>query len=225
MKRHVAPGQAVPLHPEAAAFADHYGFVIDVLAACRATGKGRVERQVDIGREHVLSGRRFDSLAEMDAAFAAWVPIRHGQVHRTHGEIIGERAVTDRAALKPDLERAVNLVVGLPDPQDPALELRVALGYSRASAATASRAPHRRRGHRSHRSRPGAGQRSCATPTATSCERPVAAALASSGRITSIFRSPLANRTTGTPQAAASRRTSSRNRVPIFSRIAGDAIG
>lgn len=99
VKRHVAPGQAVPLHPEAAAFAEHYGFVIDVLAAYRATGKGRVERQVDIGREHVLSGRRFDALAEMDAAFAAWVPIRHGQVHRTHGEIIGERAVTDRAAL------------------------------------------------------------------------------------------------------------------------------
>jgi hypothetical protein len=97
----VAPGQAVPLHPEAAAFAEHYGFIIDVLAAYRATGKGRVERQVDIGREHVLCGRRFDSLAEMDAAFAGWVPIRHGQVHRTHGAVIGERAAVDRAALKP----------------------------------------------------------------------------------------------------------------------------
>ncbi len=100
VKRHVRPGVAVPLHPEAAAFADHYGFTIDVLAAYRATGKGRVERQVDIGREHVLAGRRFERLAEMDAAFAAWVPIRHGQVHRTHGEVIGERAVLDRAALK-----------------------------------------------------------------------------------------------------------------------------
>jgi transposase len=100
VKRHVRPGAAVPLHPEAAAFADHYGFTIDVLAAYRATGKGRVERQVDIGREHVLAGRRFDSLVEMDAAFRAWVPIRHGQVHRTHGEVIGERAVVDRATLK-----------------------------------------------------------------------------------------------------------------------------
>jgi hypothetical protein len=61
--------------------------------------KGRVERQVDIGREHVLAGRRFDSLAEMDAAFLAWVPIRHGQVHRTHGEVIAARAMVDRAAL------------------------------------------------------------------------------------------------------------------------------
>jgi transposase len=101
VKRHVRPGAAVPLHPEAAAFAEHYGFVIDVLAAYRATGKGRVERQVEIGREHVLSGRRFQSLAEIDAAFSAWVPIRHRQVHRTHGEVIGERAALDRAALGP----------------------------------------------------------------------------------------------------------------------------
>jgi hypothetical protein len=37
----------------------------------------------------------------MDAAFAAWVPIRHSRVHRAHGEVIGERAVLDRTALKP----------------------------------------------------------------------------------------------------------------------------
>ena len=35
VRRHVAPREAVPLHPEAAAFAAHYGFVIDVLAAYR----------------------------------------------------------------------------------------------------------------------------------------------------------------------------------------------
>jgi transposase len=101
VRRHVVPGAAVPLHPEAVAFAGHYGFAIDVLAAHRPTGKGRVERQVDIGRDHVLAGRHFDSLAAMDAAFTAWVPIRRGQVHRTHGEVIGVRAETDRAALLP----------------------------------------------------------------------------------------------------------------------------
>ncbi len=42
VKRHVAPGLAVPLHPEAAAFAGHYGFDIDVLAARRPMGKPRV---------------------------------------------------------------------------------------------------------------------------------------------------------------------------------------
>jgi transposase len=101
VRRHVAPGKAVPLHPEAAAFAGHYGFVIDVLAARRPTGKGRVERQVDIARAHVLAGRSFDCLAEMDAAFAAWLPIRRAQVHRTHGQVIAGRAVADRAALTP----------------------------------------------------------------------------------------------------------------------------
>ena len=38
------------MHPEAAAFAGHYGFGIDVLAAYRPMGKGRVERQADIVR-------------------------------------------------------------------------------------------------------------------------------------------------------------------------------
>jgi hypothetical protein len=99
IKRHVAPGKAVPLHAEAVAFAGHYGFDIDVLAAYRPTGKGRVERQVDIVRDHVLAGRSFDSIAELDAAFTAWVPIRRATVHRTHGEVISVRAAADHAAL------------------------------------------------------------------------------------------------------------------------------
>ena len=101
VQRHVAPGKAVPLHPEAVAFAGHYGFDIDVLAAYRPTGKGRVERQVDIVRAHVLAGRAFCSLEEMDAAFAQWAVIRRGQVHRTHQEVIGVRAQRDHAALRP----------------------------------------------------------------------------------------------------------------------------
>src|SRR6266700_1099414 len=41
VRRHVAPGKAVPLHPEAVAFAGHYGFDIDVLAAyARAPRRG-----------------------------------------------------------------------------------------------------------------------------------------------------------------------------------------
>lgn len=101
VRRHVAPKMPVPLHPEAAAFAEHYGFVIDVLAAYRPTGKGRVERQVAIVRDHVLSGRSFNSLAELEGAFATWLPIRRAQTHRTHGQVIGVRAEADRAALTP----------------------------------------------------------------------------------------------------------------------------
>ncbi len=101
VKRHVSPGAAVPLHPEAVAFAEHYSYVIDVLAAYRPTGKGRVERDVAIVRDHVLAGRDFDSVDEIDAAWAAWTPIRRAQVHRTHGEVIGVRAAADHAALAP----------------------------------------------------------------------------------------------------------------------------
>ncbi|MEU8364550.1 hypothetical protein AB0C27_51900 [Nonomuraea sp. NPDC048882] len=72
VRRHVAPGKAVPLHPEAVAFAGHYDFGIDVLAAYRPTGKGRVERQVSIVRDHVLAGRSFASLDELDHAFLRW---------------------------------------------------------------------------------------------------------------------------------------------------------
>ena len=101
VRKHVAPGVAVPLHPEAVAFAEHYGFVIDVLAAYRPTGKGRVERQVLIVRDHVIAGRRFDSIIELDGAFAGWLPIRRAQVHRTHGQVISVRAEPDRVALLP----------------------------------------------------------------------------------------------------------------------------
>jgi transposase len=101
VRRHVAPGKAVPLHPEAVAFAGHYDFDIDVLAAYRPTGKGRVERQVDIVRDHVLAGRSFDRLDELDHAFVAWSGLRRRQVHRTHGEVIGVRAERDHAALRP----------------------------------------------------------------------------------------------------------------------------
>jgi transposase len=101
VRRHVGRGQATPLHPEALAFAGHYGFAIWLAAAHRPQAKGRVERQVEIARSHVLAGREFGSLAEMDTAFAAWLPIRRAHVHRTHGEVIAVRAERDRAALGP----------------------------------------------------------------------------------------------------------------------------
>jgi transposase len=101
IRRHVGRGQATPLHPEAVAFASHYDFTIWLAAPYRAQTKGRVERQVEIVRSHVLEGRSFASLGELDAAFATWLPIRRTQVHRTHGEVIGVRAERDRAALRP----------------------------------------------------------------------------------------------------------------------------
>ena len=101
VKRHVGRDMAVPLHPEALAFAAHYGFAIRVCAPYRPQTKGRVERQVAIVREHVLKGRTFQSLAEMDEAFMDWLPLRRAQVHRTHGQVISVKAALDRAALSP----------------------------------------------------------------------------------------------------------------------------
>jgi hypothetical protein len=101
VRRYVAPGEAVPLHPEAVGFAGHYDFDIDVLAAYRPTGKGRVERQVIIVRDHVLSGRSFSCVEEMDAAFTTRVPQRRAQARRAHQQIVGERAARDHMALKP----------------------------------------------------------------------------------------------------------------------------
>jgi transposase len=100
VRRHVGRGNEVPLHPEAVAFAEHYDFAIWLAAPYRPQTKGRVERQVDIVGSHVLAGHTFGCVEEMDAAFAAWLPTRRAQIHRTHGEVIAVRGERDRAALR-----------------------------------------------------------------------------------------------------------------------------
>ncbi|MBP2056259.1 hypothetical protein J2Z21_009277 [Streptomyces griseochromogenes] len=57
----------------------------------------------------MLAGRAFSSVEEMNAACAAWVPLRQSKVHGTHGEVIGHRAVRDHTALRP-LPRALYVV-------------------------------------------------------------------------------------------------------------------
>jgi transposase len=99
VRRHVGRDEATPLHPEAVAFAEHYGFGIRLCAPYRPQSKGRVERVVEVTRSHVLAGRTFGSVAEMQAAFDDWLPVRRAQVHRTHGEVIAVRGERDRAAL------------------------------------------------------------------------------------------------------------------------------
>jgi hypothetical protein len=66
---------------------------------------------------------------------------------------------------------------------------------------------------------------SWATPIAATPDRPVLACASRYGRITSILRSALVNRTTGMWSCSAKRATAFRNAVPIFSKIAGDGIG
>lgn len=101
VRRHVGRGEPVELHPEALAFAAHYGFALRVCWPERPQSKGRVERMVEVTREKVAAGRDFERLEEWQAAWVAWLPTRRAQVHRTHGEVIAVRAERDRAALQP----------------------------------------------------------------------------------------------------------------------------
>jgi transposase len=101
VRRHVGRGQRVPLHPEAVAFAAHYGFAICLCEGGRPETKGRVERIVGIARRGALDGRTFSSTEEMQAAWVEWNDRRRRRVHRTHGEVIASRAEPDRAALRP----------------------------------------------------------------------------------------------------------------------------
>ena len=69
VRKHVRRNQEVPLHPEAIAFAAHYGFAIVVTPRPPSQCKG--ERQISVVRHGVLDGRDFASPAEMDDAFHA----------------------------------------------------------------------------------------------------------------------------------------------------------
>jgi hypothetical protein len=100
VRRHVGRGEPLELHPEALAFAAHYGFSLRVCWPERPQSKGRVERVVELTREKVAAGRELTTLAEWQAAWEAWLPVRQAQVHRTHGEVIAVRAERDRAALQ-----------------------------------------------------------------------------------------------------------------------------
>lgn len=101
VRKHVGRDETTPLHPEAIAFADHYGFSIRLCAPRRPQSKGKVERIVDVTRDHVLAGRTFDSLEGMQQAWDDWLEGWRARPHRTHGEVLSIRAGRDRAALVP----------------------------------------------------------------------------------------------------------------------------
>ncbi len=105
VRKHVGRGEPVELHPEAVAFAAHYGFAARVCWPERPQSKGRAESTVKLTREKVAAGRELTTLEDYQAAWEAWLPHRRAQVHRTHGEVIAVRADRDRAALLPLPER------------------------------------------------------------------------------------------------------------------------
>ena len=87
-------------HPEALASACHYGFRIRLCAAYRPQTKGKVEADVRWTRGRLCAGHTWTSYEEANAAWARWnEEVARTRVHGTHGEVVGERAVRDRAAL------------------------------------------------------------------------------------------------------------------------------
>jgi transposase len=90
------------LHPEAIAFAGHYGFSIKLCPPRRPQTKGKVEKQVDTMREWFYRGRSWTELADLNGQWRAWhdeawLPHRH----RTTGITIAARLPADQAALRP----------------------------------------------------------------------------------------------------------------------------
>ena len=82
-------------------FSGHYQRVKMFLAEARP----RIAAELTDRDENPLSGlhRRFEVVP--GGAFTGWLPIRRGQVHRTHGQVIAVRAEADRAALSALPER------------------------------------------------------------------------------------------------------------------------
>jgi DNA replication protein DnaC/transposase len=87
-------------HPEALASAHHYGFSLRLCRARRAKTKGKVESDVRYVRGRLLHAHRFRSYERANARWSAWnQDVARARVHATHGEIVAERALRDRAAL------------------------------------------------------------------------------------------------------------------------------
>jgi hypothetical protein len=95
-------GSRSELHPEAIAFAGHYGFSIKLCPPRRPQTKGKVEQQVDTRREWFFRGRSWSDLSALNAQWrvwhaAAWRP----HVPRTTGTAIAARLPEDQAARRP----------------------------------------------------------------------------------------------------------------------------
>jgi transposase len=97
-----AVGQHSELHPEAVAFAGHYGFTIKLCRPRRPTTKGKVKKPVDTMREWFFRGRSWTDLNALNGQGHAWHDdawLSH--LHRTTGTTIAARLPEDQAALRP----------------------------------------------------------------------------------------------------------------------------
>jgi hypothetical protein len=87
-------------HPEALASAVHYGFGLRLCWPARAKTKGKVESDVSWVRGRLCDGHAWSSYEEANEAWALWnEEVARRRIHGTHGEVVAQRAIRDRAAL------------------------------------------------------------------------------------------------------------------------------
>lgn len=102
VRRHVGAlaGLTELYHPEALASAAHYGFALRLCLPGHAKTKGKVESDVRWLRGRLTAGHSWTSYEEANDGWLAWnEEVARTRVHGTHGEVVAERALRDRAAL------------------------------------------------------------------------------------------------------------------------------
>jgi transposase len=89
-------------HPEALASAHHYGFKLRLCRPYRPQTKGKVESDVAYVRGRLLRNHGFTDYEQASREWESWnAEVARRRVHGTHGEVVAERALRDRAALLP----------------------------------------------------------------------------------------------------------------------------
>ena len=84
-------------HPEALASAHHYGFKLRLCRPYRPQTKGN---DVAYVRGRLLRGHGFAGYEQANREWESWnADVARMRVHSTHGEVVAERALRDRAAL------------------------------------------------------------------------------------------------------------------------------
>ncbi len=102
VRRHVGhlAGLTELYHPEALASAAHYGFALRLCLPGHAKTKGKVESDVRWLRGRLTAHHGWTSYEQANERWALWnEEVARVRVHGTHGEVVAERALRDRAAL------------------------------------------------------------------------------------------------------------------------------
>jgi transposase len=97
-------GDHIRFHPRILELAGHYHFAPKPCAPYRGNEKGKVERQIQYLRHSFFAGRRFSSVADLNAQLARWIEeIAHVRKAPGHadGRSVAELLVEERGRLLP----------------------------------------------------------------------------------------------------------------------------